>query len=73
MELKTTTVRDVVFRLPDGHTWAYAGEERVWMHEVPIGADWADCPDCDAVMEKIGEPPLGDIPFDVVSKESLTS
>ena len=38
------------------------------MHEVPIGADWADCPDCDAVMEKIGEPPLGDIPFDVVSK-----
>ena len=59
---------DVIFRFPDGHTWAYAGSERVWMHEVPIGAEWADCRECDELMDKLGEPPMSQIPLTVVSK-----
>lgn len=74
---KTTTnhdhvcASDVTFRFPDGHTWRYAGCEQVWMHEVPIGAEWEDCQVCDALMEKIGEPPLGEIPFEVVAESKI--
>ena len=57
---------DVTFRFPDGHTWRYAGCERVWMHEVPMGAEWKDCEVCDDPMDKIGEPPLSDVPFEIV-------
>ena len=67
MERESNARKDVTFRLPDGHTWAYAGHERVWMHKVPIGAEWADCQECDGVMEKLGEPLLTGIPFEVVA------
>ena len=60
---------DVTFRFPDGHTWRYAGHERVWMHEVPIGAEWEHCKACDILMETIGEPPVEEIPFDVVASK----
>lgn len=59
-------IPDVTFRFPDGHTWRYAGCEQAWMHEVPKGAEWANCNACDALMDDIGEPPLGEIPFAVV-------
>ena len=62
---------DVTFRFPDDHTWRYAGCERVWMHEVPIGAEWEDCKVCDALMEEIGEPPLHDIPFEIVTESKI--
>ncbi len=62
---------DVTFRFPDGHTWRYAGCEQVWMHEVPIGAEWEDCEVCDALMEKIGEPPVDEIPFNVVVESKV--
>ena len=54
---------DVTFRFPDGHAWRYAGCERVWMHEDPMGAEWADCEACIKLMDKIGEPPLDEIPL----------
>ena len=68
----TTTKQDVTFRFPDGHTWAYASHERVWMGEVPIGAEWADCEECDQIMERIGEPSSDEIPFAVVSGGAVT-
>ena len=62
---------DVTFRFPDGHTWRYAGCEQVWMHEVPIGAEWEDCEICDALMDEIGEPPPDEIPFDIVEESRI--
>ena len=62
---------DVTVRFPDGHTWRYAGCEQVWMHEVPIGAEWEDCEVCDALMEKIGEPPLDEITLDIVEESKI--
>ena len=67
MERVLTEERDVIFRFPDGHIWAYAGHERVWMGEIPIGAEWADCEACEALMEEVGEPSPKDIPFEIVS------
>ena len=65
MSQELTDQRDVVFRFPDGHTWAYAGFERVWMGESPVGAEWADCEECNEVMDRIGEPPPSEIPFEL--------
>lgn len=62
---------DVTFRFPDGHTWRYAGCEQVWMHEVPIGAEWDDCEVCDALMEKIGEPSLDEITLEIVEESKI--
>ncbi len=59
---------DITFQFLDGHSWAYAGYEWVWMHEVPIGAAWADCPECDRIMDELGEPPPNEIPFYVVTE-----
>ena len=77
MEKRQTTTDhvcapDVTFRFPDGHTWRYAGCERVWMHEVPIGAEWEDCEVCDALMEEIGEPSPHEIPFDIVEESKIS-
>ncbi len=59
---------DVTFRLPDGHTWRYAGCEQAWMHEDPMGAEWRDCDTCHDLMDSVGEPPLDEIPFDSVTE-----
>lgn len=66
MTQERTTERDVIFRFPDGHTWAYAGHERIWMHEEPIGAEWENCEECDQIMDRLGEPQVSDIPFEIV-------
>ncbi len=76
MERKATTsdhvcAPDVTFRFPDGHTWRYAGCEQAWMYEVPIGSEWEDCEVCDALMEEIGEPPLDEIPFEIVEESKI--
>lgn len=60
------TIPDYVFRLPDGHTWAYNAEDQVWMCETPLGANWSECEECDKAMDDIGEPPASEIPFEIV-------
>ena len=68
MPTEEDTEQDVTFRFPDGHTWAYAGHERVWMGETPIGAEWADCEECDQIMEHIGTPPMAEVSLEVVPR-----
>jgi hypothetical protein len=41
------------------------------MYEVPIGSEWEDCEVCDALMEEIGEPPLDEIPFEIVEESKI--